>query len=107
MTARLDTNALDTLINNAEERTDRAVAAMATAVEANAKPRTRLKTGALRNGINAEKQSSMLYRVQDSVLYGIHQELGTRFMSPQPFMIPAVEFVAPKVPEFFKGVFEV
>lgn len=74
-------------------------------VEALAKTFAPVDTGALRNSINSEQKTPILWRVQDGVKYGIYQELGTYKMAAQPFLIPAVEKVGAEYLEMWRGLF--
>jgi HK97 gp10 family phage protein len=82
------------------------IVAQATAkVEAVAKTLAPVDTGALRNSLNSEQITPVLWKVQDGVTYGIYQELGTYKMAAQPFLIPAVENVSAEYIEMWRGLF--
>ena len=87
----LDTKGLDEYISKLGVSEDRALAGLAAQATGYAKDRAPVDTGALKNSINFEKVGEGVYWVSDGVEYGIYQELGTRFMAAQPFMVPAFE----------------
>ncbi len=92
--ARLDTRELDRIIRDAPVKAEKALAAAAFQVQAVAQSLAPVDTGALKNSIGTERKARFTYWVQDSVEYGIYQELGTSRMAAQPFMVPAVEQVS-------------
>lgn len=65
--------------------------------EKSAKEHVRVDTGNLRRSITHELgQHDALnpyVRIGTNVLYGLFQEIGTRFMTPQPFLRPALEHI--------------
>jgi len=61
------------------------------AIERDAKLFAPVKTGRLRASINTQKLTDLKISVQDGVLYGVYNELGTRYMNPHPFLLPAFE----------------
>lgn len=102
---RLDTSELDRLLATHETRADEVLSGGAFSVEGTAKMLAPVDTGALRNSVNTQKQGRLLYWVQDGVEYGIYQELGTRRMASQPFMVPALEHHAQRIIDSFKAIF--
>lgn len=86
---------------------DKAIRTLAFRVVGEAKTRTPVDTGALRNSITVEDKSRGRYWVKDGMEYGIYQELGFthpgsgRFIQ-NAFMIPAVEQVRRYVAQVFK-----
>jgi HK97 gp10 family phage protein len=59
-------------------------------------PAMPVDTGALKNSINArQSQNPKNWIVSDGTDYGIHQELGTRFIPARHFMGGAAEKTAP------------
>lgn len=64
-------------------------------VEAQAKTRAPVDTGALRNSIHGTMTGPTEGEVSAGVDYAIYQEYGTRTMPAHPFMIPAAEAVRP------------
>lgn len=88
---KLDTAVLDKFIAQSGMSDDQALRATAFQIEGWAKSMAPVKTGALKGSIKAQKIADKHYYVQDGVLYGIFQELGTRFMAAHPFLIPAFE----------------
>src|SRR5512138_302462 len=88
---KIDTSALDAMAAGLPAKASQAVMKTAAAIEADAKDEAPVDTGALRNSIHTEKEDELTAVVSDGVEYGIYQELGTRKMAAQPFLIPAVE----------------
>lgn len=64
-------------------------------VEAQAKVRAPVDTGALRNSIHGTMTGETEGEVAVGVEYGVYQEYGTRYMPAHPFMTPAAEAVRP------------
>lgn len=62
-------------------------------VEADAKVRAPVDTGALKASIAGKMIAPLTGEIVCGVEYGIYQELGTHKMSAQPFLTPAVEAV--------------
>jgi HK97 gp10 family phage protein len=94
MASRVDTGELRRLIRELKQIGSEGVRQTAFAVEAEAKMRAPVDTGALRASIHSEEEGPVTWIVADGVEYGIHQELGTWKMAAQPFMVPALEAVA-------------
>lgn len=115
---KLDTRKLDAIALSLDIDTDRALASVAFQVEAEAKVRAPVDTGALKGGITTTKKRRGLYWVHDDVEYGIFVELGhlTRpfkksygaqnFVRSRPFMVPAVEAVRRYIDKMFEGLFK-
>ena len=87
----IDTARLDAIADKLPATVSKALLTLGYRVEGDAKQFAPVDTGALRNSINTEQVNAMTVHIQDGVEYGIYQELGTRKMKAQPFMIPAVE----------------
>lgn len=104
ITVTLDTRALDKLAASLNMETDRVIASAAFQVEAEAKSRAPVDTGALKNSIHTERKKAGLYWVADGVEYGIYQEFGTHRMSAHPFMMPAVEKVRKQLDRMFAEI---
>lgn len=64
-------------------------------VEAQAKTRAPVDTGALRNSIHGTMTGATEGEVTTGVEYAVYQEYGTVYQSGQPFMRPAAEAVRP------------
>ena len=101
-----DTTELDRIIANMPRNTDAVTGKVAFMVEGMAKQLAPTDTYALRQSINTEKVDQATYHVQDGVRYGIFQELGFHHHASgafiqNPFMIPSLEHVRPKVPNMF------
>lgn len=79
----------------ARERAGVAVAKAAADIEAQAKARAPVDTGLLKNSINQREEDSLRRVVESPIHYSVYQEYGTHKMAAQPYMTPAVEFVAP------------
>jgi HK97 gp10 family phage protein len=80
------TNLAGSLAANLQRELDRAVRETAFAIEAEAKQRAPVDTGALRASIQAGAD-----HVAVGMEYGPHVEFGTVEQSAQPFLTPAVE----------------
>jgi HK97 gp10 family phage protein len=104
ITVKLDTRALDKLAASLNMETDRVIASAAFQVEAEAKVRAPVDTGALKNSIHTEPKGNKTYWVSDAVEYGIYQEFGTHRMSAHPFMMPAVEKVRKLLDKMFAEI---
>jgi HK97 gp10 family phage protein len=65
------------------------------AVEADAKKRAPVDTGALRNSIQSSFPTPKTGVVSASVEYAPYVELGTIHNKPQPFLFPALKAVKP------------
>lgn len=64
-------------------------------VERKARILAPVDTGWLREGIYSYRESFKRHIVVSPVEYSIYLELGTRKMSPQPYMYPSLEAEAP------------
>lgn len=78
-------------------RTYAALDRAAHSIENGAKARSRVDTGNMRNGWTTERVSNAARMVYNPVHYTIHHEYGTRYMSAQPMLRPAVEEVRPQL----------
>lgn len=87
----LDTSGIDDILNGHERRLSMVVRAYSFAIQGLAAMIAPYKTGALSNSIHVLIHSPLYTWVQDGVLYGIYQELGTSRNAAHPFMIPAAE----------------
>ena len=102
----LDTRELDRIARGLNMNTERVLASVAFEVEGGAKQSAPVDTGALKNSIRTRRINKDLYYVEDGVLYGIYQELGTSRMSKQPFMVPAIERVRKMLADKYKAIFK-
>lgn len=75
-------------------------------IEAQAKARSRVRTGFMRSSIKAEPVTPLDWTVTGYAQYTIYNELGTRHMSAQPMFMPAVEIVAPAYISALKQIAE-
>lgn len=74
-------------------RAEKLAASLAAKIEAGAKERAPVRTGALRNSIQAQQQAAAVWLVLVGVQYGLWVEVGTHRMSAQPYFIPSIEDV--------------
>lgn len=65
-------------------------------IERDAKIFSPIATGRLRASIGSGRKA-LTVTIQDSVEYGVYQELGTRFMRAQPFMLPSLNKNIPNI----------
>ena len=94
----LDTRKLDQIMNALGFNADQVVKWLAFQVEAQAKMRAPVDTGALRNSLFTSRESEAVWRVSDGVEYGLYQEIGYHhYRSGQfiqnPFLVPACETI--------------
>lgn len=116
----IDTSGINRILRNLPGNRDQLVRRIAFEVEARAKQKAPVDTGALRASIytRTSKGSEQAPGTQElpapekgvahvgpSVEYGIYQELGTSDMAPQPYLGPAVAEVRANL-ERFRGDFE-
>ena len=73
-------------------------------VVAETRPRTPVKTGRLKSGTNHKRTGKLERRVFNDVEYAVHQEFGTKFMDPQPFMRPGYRAAMPKIKALLRRV---
>ena len=123
MTTRVftDTTNLNRLIDRIPGNKRELVKSVAFQVEALAKMKAPVDTGALRNSIYVSLQDShtppseatetlpipdndVTAFIGPSVEYGINQELGTSFMEPQPYLLPALREVEQQLEDFAKDI---
>lgn len=114
-----DTRNLDRLISNIPGKTEEVIKAVAFQVEAIAKRLAPVDTGALRNSIYvrfSDSNPSTTVTVEElpkptnqfsavigpSVEYAIYVELGTSFMSAQPYLLPALREVEQQLEQYFR-----
>jgi len=95
---RLDTRKLDQIMSTLDFDTDQVVKWLAFQVEAGAKMRAPVDTGALRSSIRTDRAGQGVWRVEDGVEYGIYQELGFHHHGSgqfiqNAFMVPACEAI--------------
>ena len=123
MTTRVftDTTNLNRLIDRIPGNKRELVKSIAFQVEALAKMKAPVDTGALRNSIYVSlldshtppKEATENLPVPDndvtafvgpSVEYAIYQELGTSFMEPQPYLLPALREVERQLEKFARVI---
>lgn len=83
-------NKLPAIAAAAKPAVDQAVRTAAFATEGFAKNLAPVDTGNLRNTIAAGKERDLVYRVTAHADYAIYVEMGTRNMSAQPYLEPAL-----------------
>ena len=88
-------NKLPGLSAAARRRVSQAVRKAAFDIEARAKTKAPVDTGALKNSIQARAVDELTSEVIVGVSYGIYQEFGTVRMPAHPYLRPAVEEVRP------------
>jgi hypothetical protein len=108
--AKLDTKELDRLIGELETKADGVIRATAFQVQGEAATRAPWKTGYLSDSIHVEPKGRLLYWVADGTEYGIFQELGHharngKFITPHPFIVPAVESVRAQFNQMIAEIF--
>ena len=108
LVTKIDLTGLERLTKEMEPRAEAILTEAAFEIEANAKIyEKRIKSGALRNGINVNTPFPKMKRViSDAVDYGIYHELGTSRISAQPFMVPAVEAIREKFSKMWEALFK-
>ena len=74
------------------------------AVEADAKKHAPVDTGALRNSLQSSFPTTKTGVVSASVEYAPYVELGTIHNRPQPFLLPALRAVAPKLRTHLRAI---
>lgn len=99
-------NKLPALGKQARRRAGQAVRKAALDIEAGAKDRAHVVTGAMKNSIQAEMTGNLSAEVAVGVEYGIYEELGTRNRPPHPFLGPAAEAVKPSFIAAMKQVLD-
>lgn len=107
---KLDNTRLNNIINNADSNTENFIKSVGFSIEARAKMKAPVDTGALRNSIYTDTRNTSniptekdydlprgsrtkIY-VGPTMEYAIYVEFGTSRQSAQPYLIPAVEEVA-------------
>ena len=117
-----DTTNLNRLLSSIDPDTEKAIKTIAFQVEALAKIKAPVDTGALRSSIYVSLKSSntpptsseeslptpkdnLTAYIGPSVEYAIYQELGTRSMDPQPFLVPALREVERQLEDYFRSLF--
>ncbi len=97
-------NQLPEVLTLVTERVGAGLGKLAFDVEAQAKQRAPVDTGFLRSAIQAEVLDPRHALVTSFAFYSVYQEFGTYKMSAQPYMVPAVEAVAPTANQFFRDL---
>jgi HK97 gp10 family phage protein len=82
---------LPEIIAKLPEAVNQVLSKVALDIVAEAETRSRVRTGAMRAGWQAEQESQLSWRVYNSVGYTIYNEFGTYKMPAAPMLTPAVE----------------
>lgn len=101
---RIVYNHIPALQREIEQAAAQAVAKAARDIEADAKRRAPVDTGALRNSIQAWSDNPLRWYIAPHVEYAAYVEYGTRRQRAQPYMAPAAEFVRPRFIDAMKEV---
>jgi HK97 gp10 family phage protein len=124
VTYDVDTRRLEQILRNLPGNTEQGIRAVGFALEAAAKTKAPVDTGALQNSIytvtakhdgypavTSDADRVRLPRPKEdegfvgpSVDYGLYQELGTRYTAAQPFLLPAVREVEGHLADHFRNV---
>lgn len=86
---KVNVRGLDRLGELARLNLEEAVELEAREIAADAAARAPVRSGDLRDSIEAVPLGPYQWEVHDGVPYGVHQEYGTRHMAARPFMTPA------------------
>jgi HK97 gp10 family phage protein len=70
-------------------------------IQKEAATRSRVDTGNMRSGWRTRKDGTLEWTILNEVNYTAFHEFGTRYISPQPMLVPAVERMKPK---FFQAL---
>ncbi len=73
-------------------------------VEGGAKLRSRVDEGTMRNGWNNRPTGPLSTVISNPVAHTIYNERGTRYMSAQPMLGPAMEEEVPRLEASFAGI---
>lgn len=92
-------NELPALRGRLREAAAREVMRAAHEVEAEAKRRVPVDTGALRNSIQTWRVNDLRARIAPHMEYAAYVEFGTRKQRAKPYMVPAAEYIRPKFVE--------
>lgn len=87
-----------------DAKVDAIVAKAALDIQGNAQTRAPVRTGTLKNSIQAMQVGKHHWQVIVNADYGIYVEFGTVRMAPQPYFHPAIERVRPQFVAALKGV---
>lgn len=97
-TIRVDVTSLIPQVSaQARQNAGRAIAKAARDIEAHAKTLVAVDTGLLKNSIQARQVAPFNWAVESPVDYSVYQEFGTSRTPAHPYMLPALEFVRPKL----------
>lgn len=87
--------------DRANDRIEKIVTVAVYRIEAGAKRRARVDTGAMRAGLQGRKTGRHDGRVEGLVAHTIYNELGTVDMAAQPMLVPAAE---DERPSFYRAL---
>ncbi len=91
----IERSTLDGMGENVRVALGKAIAKIAKDIEAHAKVAVPVKTGFLKNSIEARQVSPFSWRVRVAANYGIYVEFGTKRMAARPYFTPAVDMMRP------------
>ncbi len=104
---RVDRSKLDYLTSGQwKPQADQITEQSARKIEAKTKAGAPVDTGFLRNSIEVEKPRDLMRVITDGTLYGVFQELGTRFIAAKNFMTKAAESEAEAYFNLIAGLFK-
>lgn len=101
---KLDMKKLLALPAEVEETASAILLQHAYLIEGSAKKKAPVDTGFLRGSIQVSDKEALLKLVSVAAEYGIYQEFGTTRQSAQPYFVPAVEAVRPKLVKAWEGL---
>jgi HK97 gp10 family phage protein len=102
----IERSTLDSLGEMVRTSLGRAIAKIAKDIEANAKVAVPVRTGFLKNSIEAKQVEPFSWRVRVAANYGIYVEFGTRKMPARPYFTPAVDRMRPVFEEVVRQAVE-
>ena len=97
-------NRIPELTSSMRAAAEREVLRSAYEIEAEAKRRVPVDTGALRNSIQTWRSGSLRASVAPHMEYAAFVEFGTRKQRARPYMVPAAEYVRPKFVEAMRRI---
>ena len=103
-TMTVNVKGLNSLIKSMPGIASKSAARVASSVVAEAKERSRIRTGKMRRGWRKKKTGSG-YIVFDDVPWTVYNEFGTRHMAAQPMLTPAMRHAASKLSRELKALF--
>lgn len=89
-----------------QAKTKAVIAEDAKLTEADAKARSRVRTGQMREGWHAFNVSPYAYELSNAVPWTVFNEFGTIHMSAQPMLGPAMEAARVRLPKSLADAFK-